>query len=240
MKPSVLECREVDFDLRYRWVDLRTTAKTKRRGQAKGRRGWGAIHTIVLHQTAVDFGYNPTRVLNLPVHGCTLQDGTIVLLHSPLDYMWHAHTLNDCSIGIEVSCRAGGREDDPTTPAKENVLTTWLPKSVRQKILAGRTTYDREIREASSDQLMSTRALVKYYCDLVAANGGQIEFIRAHRQSHRSRVSDPGERIWKNVGIWAQQELYLSSDANFRIGSGNPLPDVWTGENNGIPYNWRG
>jgi hypothetical protein len=92
------------------WHDLRGEPRTKSRGRSKGTRDWSKVRGITIHQTAVDFGTNPRRLLNVPVHGATLRDGSIVLLHDPPAYMWHGHSFNKHDIGIEVSCRAAGIE----------------------------------------------------------------------------------------------------------------------------------
>ena len=221
------------------WHDLRGEPRPESRGRSKGRRDWSKIKGITIHQTAVDFGTNPRRLINVPVHGATLRDGSIVLLQSPTAYMWHGHSFNKRDIGIEVSCRAAGVWDDPATAVNEGKWTLWLPKSIREKIAAGKTTEAENVSEATDTQLEATKELIRYYVDLVASHGGKIEFIHAHRQSSKSRTSDPGERIWKAVGKWAQEELGLSAGPPGWSAGGYPLPDVWTDEPNGVRYNWR-
>lgn len=221
------------------WHDLRGEPRTKSRGEPKGTRDWSKIKGICLHQTAVDFGTNPRRLLNVPVHGATLSDGAIVLLQDPRAYMWHGHSFNKFDIGIEVSCRAAGLVDDPETAENESVLTLWLPKSIKEKIAKRKAKATDYLREATDEQLEATKELVRHYVDLVAAHGGKIEFIHAHRQSSKSRTSDPGERIWKAVGIWAQEELGLSAGPPGWSAGGTALPDAWTGEPNGVRYNWK-
>lgn len=210
------------------WHDLRGEPRTKSRGKSKGTRDWSKVKGITIHQTAVQFGTNPRRLLNVPVHGATLSDGSIVLLHDPPAYMWHGHSFNKHDIGIEVSCRAAGIEGDGST--------LWLPQSYRG--LKGDARL-KHASEATDEQLEATKVLIRHYCELVASHGGKIEFIHAHRQSSKSRVSDPGSRIWKAVGVWAQQELGLSAGPPGWSAGGYPLPDAWTGEANGVRYNHR-
>ena len=81
--------------------------------------------------------------------------------------------------------------------------------------------------------------LIRYYVDLVAKHGGKIEFIHAHRQSSKSRVSDPGSRIWQACGVWAINELGLSAGPPGWSAGGYALPDAWTGEPNGVRYSSR-
>ena len=50
------------------WHDLKNVPRTKERGESKGDRDWKNITGITIHQTACQFGNNPQRVLNVPVH----------------------------------------------------------------------------------------------------------------------------------------------------------------------------
>ncbi len=207
------------------WVYLTDMPRTKSRGEAKGVRDWKKITGITLHQTAVQFGNNPMRLLNVPVHGATLPNGDIVILHDPTDYMWHASSLNKSDIGIEVSCRAAGLEGKPES--------LWLPK--KYKGLKGDERMAME-DPATDEQIASTKKLVKYYVNLAKENGGEIKYIHAHRQSSKSRRSDPGERLWREVGEWAKKELGLSDGGPGYVKGGLPLPDEWTDEDNGFRY----
>lgn len=204
--------------------DIRKEPRTKDRGESKGTRDWKKITGITLHQTACQFGTNPMRLLNVPVHGATLVDGSIVLMHDPPDYMWHAGALNKTDIGIEVSCSAPG--------VMGEAKTFWLPKKWKHLTGADRLA---KSSPPTVSQLEATKELVKYYVDLVAENGGKIKYIHAHRQSSKSRIGDPGEQIWKGVANWAVEELGLDPHYGWVIG-GNPLPDIWTGAPNGVRF----
>lgn len=200
----------------FQWTDLKKEPRTKKRGRAHGKRKWKTITGITLHQTAVDFGTNPRRLLNVPVHGATLNDGHIVLLHSPVDYMWHGHALNKTDIGIEVSCRAAGIEG--------NSNTFWRSKKEKEK---GKT-YEQLVKEATDIQIEATKELCRYYINTVKEHGGEIKYIHAHRQGHSSRVSDPGSRIWQLVAVPIMEEFGLTSHpVGWKIGSGNPIPEAW-------------
>lgn len=213
----------------YVWSDLRGVKRTKSAGRPKGERDWSTVTGITLHQTAVDFGDDPMRMLNVPAHGATLRDGRIVLLNSPTAYMWHGNSLNKTDIGIEVSCRACGIEKNPKT--------LWLPRKYDHLDAENRLSM---ADEATDVQLMATRRLVRYYIDTVAEHGGQIKYIHAHRQSNKRKPSDPGSRIWREVGQWAiEHHGLVPGDSPTWTSGGSPLPDVWTGENNGIRYSWK-
>lgn len=210
----------------FTWTDLKDEPRTKKRGLAHGTRKWSQITGICLHQTAVDFGTNPKRLLNVPVHGATLKDGHIILLHDPKDYMWHAHSLNKTTIGIEVSCRAAG--------LLEEAKTFWRSKREKEQ---GKT-YEQLVKEATDIQLAATKELCRYYIEMAKKNGGEIKYIQSHRQGHSSRVSDPGERIWKEVAIPIMKEFNLTTGPyrGYKIGSGNSLPIEWDADNGTVKY----
>lgn len=222
--PSLTETLDPDDPPRPRapvYHDLRGAKRTESRGKSKGVRDWSKVTGITLHQTAAVMR-TPKRFLSVPVHGATLPDGSCVLLHDPTALMWHGNGFNSRDIGIEVSCQAAGVEGVSNT--------LWRPASKP----------DLEATEATDEQLEATRHLVRHYVDLVAANGGRIQYIHAHRQATSQRVSDPGSRIWLAVGEWAREELGLEvGPPDFCIGTGKPLPDAWTGRPNGIEYGWQ-
>lgn len=230
-KASELHEAEEARDFVIDWVDLRKEPRTKSRGKAKGSRPWRKVTGITLHQTAVNIT-QAKRCLNVPVHACVLDggrdgaDATIVLLHDPTRITWHGHGFNSRDIGIEVCARAAGIEGDGRT--------LWLPKSLR-----GKGDPLEHASEATDAELEATRRLMRYYAEMVAENGGRLQYVHAHRQSSKSRVSDPGSRIWKACGVWAQETLGLSSGPPGWAHGGLALPDVWTGEANGVRYNHR-
>lgn len=198
--------------------------RTVKRGQSHGTRLWSQITGITLHQTAVDFG-SPEhgKILVVPSHTMTFQDGQVALLNSPELIMWHGNKLNKTDIGIEVSCHAAGIEG--------NLGTFRAPKK-KQDMLP---------LEATDAQLESTFWAVRYYCDLVAEHGGKILYIHAHRQGTDTRTSDPGSRIWQHVALRAEGELGLTSGPRpgWTIGRGQPIPTAWDPRVKGTPYSWR-
>ena len=230
-KPAA-ELPELAAEFEIEWVDLRAEKKPKR-GRSKGRREWGKISGITLHQTAVVIT-KPERCLGVPVHGAVLpgrdeNHAVIVLLHDPTDYMYHGNGFNRRDIGIEVSCRACGIEGDPRT--------LWLPS--KHKGLEGDARLAKAT-EATDAQLEGCRRLMRYYCEQAEANGGEIEYIHAHRQATKNRVSDPGSRIWGACGEWGRDALGLNpGPPEFKIADGFALPDAWTGKAHGVRYNWR-
>lgn len=238
--PPVSNIKEEESEFKIHWIDWTGRKKTKRRGKRKGFREWLRITGITLHQTAVNI-LNPETCLNIPVHGVVMAGGpdgadvTIILLHDPTDYMYHANGFNRRDIGIEICCRAAGIEDDPETEKDESKWTLWLPKILRSK-----GDPRQHASEATDAELEGCRRLIQYYCDQADENDGGIVFIHAHRQATKNRVSDPGSRIWQACGEWAREVLGLKvGPPDFKISDGKALPDAWTGRPNGVRYNWK-
>lgn len=88
--------------------------------------------------------------------------------------------------------------------------------------VSGKSNWD------TASQVERVRTLIRYFqaCRFHHIEEGTPCYIGAHRQSHRSRVNDPGFEIWRGCGEWAIEEL------NFRlgpvVGSGRSIPDgLW-------------
>jgi hypothetical protein len=185
------------------------------RGRAVGMRPWSQIVGITLHQTATrDFPSDHPGLSNVPAHAMVHRDGRVSLLHHPTAYVQHGNALNGGTIGIEVACRAAGTEGD--------VSTFWRSSDERMR---GKT-YLQLVNEANGTQLYSLSQLIRYYYDLVAAHGGKLLGLWAHRQGAASRTSDPGSRIWY-VAERMRIELGLNDYRDRKLGTGNTIPLSW-------------
>lgn len=171
-------------------------------------RSYQAITSIVLHQTACTLGERPERWHSIPIHIGITKSGKILWLNDFTFNLPHANSFNSRSIGIEIDGAFAGIEG--------NMKTFWRPQ--------GSSAMP---QEASSEQIGAARVAVRWICEEVARQGGKILNILAHRQSSKDRVSDPGSRIWKNVGVWAQEELGLSDGGEGFVQGGNPIPMEW-------------
>jgi hypothetical protein len=212
------------------FLDLCSVKRTKERGKPKGKpRGWDKIKGITLHQTACVFsGPEHKGVINVPAHAMTFQDGKVALLNPPTSLMYHGNGLNDTDIGIEISCHACGIE---------NVFTRTYKGPGENTFWRCSKAPDRQPSEATEIQLEATKRLVKYYIELVEHHKGNIQFIHAHRQS-TGKPADPGSKIWKAVGVWAQKTFDLKTGPmdNWCTGSGSPIPTAWDDRIKGVPY----
>lgn len=209
-------------------VDLRDTERGEsvKRGRSKGTRAIGGIDAICLHQTAAPIA-EASRFLSVPAHAAVLPDAKIVLLHPLTAYLWACHSGNRRAISIEISARADGIEGDPRT--------FWLSRRERK---AGKTRESLRV-EATDEQLEAAKYLCQYYVHEIKRLGGSIGHMMAHRQTHRSRVSDPGSRIWNGVAISIalQYGLHCGVDG-FTMGSGKPIPRAWDPQCE-ASYSWR-
>lgn len=183
----------------------------------KGVRRWSNVDAIVLHQTACLLSVERWKVV--PIHfGVPRSSGYLgkfFQLHPLLTYLYHANGLNAPSIGIEIEGNFPGINSD---------RGTWWPGG------GGPHTVE-------PAQIDAARELIAWTVAEAKAAGGAIKRILAHRQASHDRRGDPGDVIWKEVGLWAMREFNLSDGGpNFTSGVGYRLPDVWTADNRGIPY----
>jgi hypothetical protein len=183
----------------------------------KGQRWWTNIDTIVLHQTACLL---PTQASwrPVPIHigiprspGYT---GKFFALRPLTAYLYHANSLNSRSVGLEIEGNFCGLEGDKAA--------WWPPGGGPHKLEPG--------------QVDASKAAIDWIVREAMAGGGAIKRIHAHRQSSGSRRGDPGEEIWKAIGLWAIETHRLTDGGDFKVGSGTVLPDRWTGKARGVAY----
>jgi hypothetical protein len=141
------------------------------------------------------------------------RDGTIMMIlpqalsGPPLPaYVSHGNGLNSATEGIEIEANGEGVIGNSHTWWKE-----------------GGGPY-----EATDAQIAAARAYLTMRCSALRAKGVNPTWIRAHRQSSDQRQCDPGERIWREVGLWAIANLGLDDGGrDWQTGTGLPLPKAW-------------
>jgi N-acetyl-anhydromuramyl-L-alanine amidase AmpD len=201
------------------FVDATEGHKHAAQSSAKPWRQWGEITGITLHQTAGLFGEKKSRWQTVAAHVGITRAGKIFQMYAFTEVVNHANRLNSADVGIEIDGWYEGIEGKPKT--------LWQPPKGPK----------REPMQPTLKQVEACRAAVGWICDVVAANGGHVRFIHAHRQASASRQGDPGSRLWKDVGIWAQENLSLTDAGmvngklvpgeQFTIGSGLKIPRDW-------------
>lgn len=184
---------------------------------------------ITLHQMATDFQGKRAldRVARIKVHHSLMRDGRCTYNAPYTRRMAQAQRVfNRTDIGVEVNGYYAGVDGD--------ARTFWKPKS----------RPNRKPMDLTAELVENGRALIRFIVETVAAQGGEIRHIHAHRQTSRSRTSDPGELIWKALGVWAKDTFGLTYEVD---GGGQYVPHkrnrsgkIWTtsGPGRPIPTQW--
>jgi len=176
------------------------------------------IRGVMLHQTGCWMPEKVSTWKTINAHCGITREGTLILMFDFSMLIWHGNDLTRPTIGIEVGGLFEGLEGHSNT--------VW-PK--------GAKTY--EFNEA---QLKATDTLFDVIKAEFEKHGGTWEVVYAHRQSHDWRMSDPGETIWKQVGIpWIKKLGATDGGKDFCVGSGHPIPEEWNPEYVGNKF-WAG
>jgi N-acetyl-anhydromuramyl-L-alanine amidase AmpD len=173
-------------------------------------RPWTRCTAIVLHQTACLLGERPERFVSSAAHFFVLRSGTVVQVH-PIDARTACSSaLNYGGIAVEVDGHFEGVLGD--------VSTYWRPAS----------SPTRQPMRPTPAQLVAALELGRWIVGEVAAHGGQVRHVLAHRQGSATRRSDPGSEIWQGVALPLQAELGLDDGGEgFAAGGGLPIPHEW-------------
>jgi hypothetical protein len=197
----------------------------------RGVRAWNAITGITLHQTAGDLGERPERWARFPMkapdgsvyneslraHVGVTRQGQILLVNPLAQLVWHGNGLSPSTIGIECSGSYEGIEGR---------RETWWPAPGMK-----------DPQVPTQELVDAARRAARWIVAEVAKHGGKVSRLCAHRQSSDERQSDPGSRIWQEVGLWAQKELGLSDGgAGWVTGSGLAIPEAWDPSRKGVRY----
>ena len=212
-----VDLSKIDFEL----VDFRQAKKSKR-GARRGSRPWKQIVGTCGHQTAAKID-DVERCVKIPAHALVTPTA-VGLAHPPTAYLYCQHAGNRGYNGLEISCRAAGIEG--------NSKAFWRSRKEKK---AGKV-YDELVREVSDVQILAGFLVWRYWHRLNALNGyPHINYIW-HRNTHKSRVSDPGSRI--AAKLTTRLEVELSLQPASPLGSGTVTPWQWGGAK-GVPYNRR-
>ena len=164
------------------------------------------IDTIVLHQTGCKMPLLPGGWDRLNAHIGITRDGLIVIANDFTDWIWHAQKLSRFSIGIEIAGNFPGLMDNPRTLWKGGGGPHLLTDGQRAAIPVA-------------------MEFINYEAGRL---GFKIEHIMGHRQSSASRIADPGEQIWEEIGLPLQARFNATDGgSDFHTGSGRPIPKEW-------------
>lgn len=173
----------------------------------KCKRTWSQINGVTLHQTGCEMPERPSGWDRLNAHIGITQEGVAILVNDPTDFIWHAQGLSQTTIGIEIEGNYCGVDGD--------METLWRGGGGPHHL--------------NPDMLEALRVVRLWLIDLFVYNHQDWSFVFAHRQAKNTRIADPGEEIWKQVGIpWINQIPGVTAGPNtFYKGTGRPIPYEW-------------
>lgn len=197
----------------------------------KRRRKWKDVKGITLHQTATNFGNNVMRYKNIASQVGITPDGKAILMSGLTWIVYHGHAFNSKDVGIEIDGHFAGLEefDEATGKWSPNLKTYWRPKA----------RPNRMPMSVSDAQVKATLAMIEWIINTVEEHGGKVEYIHAHRQSSKSRNSDPGQKVYNLIALEAMKRWGLKDGGpKFKLG-GNTIPEQWNPAYEGNKYrNW--
>lgn len=197
--------------------DLRQHVREKgSRGVAHGTRTIAKVTALCWHQMATPAIDEPRRTLGIPSHVAILRSGDVVLQHPVRAYMYHGHTANAFSVGVEIACRAAGTEGDRRT--------FWRSSKEKQR----GEPFEELVAEATDRQLASAFGVGVYIVEEIERQGGKVVAQMFHRNSHKSRTSDPGSRIAREV-VLPLAVRFGHEYGGPKVGTGHPTPPSWGG-----------
>lgn len=75
--------------------------------------------------------------------------------------------------------------------------------------------------------IATAREALRWLVEAARAEGMPIRHILAHRQYSSSRRSDPGWKIWRDVGVWSEEALGLTPLPTLTDRDGAAIPKAW-------------
>lgn len=164
------------------------------------------VSGVTLHQTGYKMPNNPEVWSKINAHCGIFDNGTVILMF-PFDFeIWHAQDLSRFTIGIEIDGLFRG------VNGRNN--THWPPEATPS--------------ELTDAEVAASEVLFTIIAETFAANGGSWDRVHAHRQSSDQRQSDPGESIWKRIGLpWIERLGATDGGPDYKLGSGFRLPKEW-------------
>lgn len=139
------------------------------------------------------------RFWRVPYHYVALLNGDVLYNNPITRYTYHGNGGNGPLVGVSLEGNFPGLEKN------------------RKKKHNG---YDEHT-------ILTGRAALKLATEQSREEGAPIETLYAHRQYSASRLGDPGEGWWKEIGIPMSKELGLERRVAFKHGTGNPICQEW-------------
>jgi hypothetical protein len=198
-------------------IEFHDMRKAATRDGVGGRRQWTQITGITLHQTACDFGHEkPDRWDTLHAHVGASREGKVFWVHDFEFVVYHGNELNGFTVGLECEGNYPGVVGDHSS--------VWQPGGG-------------SMMSATPELVNAAQEAIEWICATVAAHGGKVTNLYAHRQTAGSRRADPGEELWKQVALPVLSRLSLTDGGStFKIDNGRPIPQAWNPAYTGNAY----
>ncbi len=90
--------------------------------------------------------------------------------------------------------------------------------------------------EPDATTIAAAREALTWIVSEAAKEGIVIRHVLAHRQYSRTRRADPGWMLWRDVGVWAESALGLTSLPTLTDRDGYPIPESWDPRQTGVGY----
>lgn len=186
------------------------------RGQIEGRNPWKRIDCLCWHQMdcrgSTKPGWLRWSTGDLAIHYAACCDGSAAWLYDLNACLWHGHGFNGRSVGIEVEGLFAGVEGRASTFPRGHLPTVM-----------------------TDAQVEAAKTCARHAVATVAAHGGKIRYVVAHRQSRVDiKQRDPGEQVWKRVVIPVAAEFGLEIGPTLRGGA--DIPEAWDPRKTGVRY----
>lgn len=195
--------RSVILHDKFELIDISKNHKLPR--LADGTRPFSKIDGVTMHQTGCEMPKEPMGWSRVNAHYGLTQEGRPILINEPEIFIWHAQGLSMRSIGVEIEGNFPGIEG--------NVKTLWKggggPHSLSKDMIQGSLTIKDDIERRFKEQ------------------NQRWKYIFAHRQSHATKMADPGQEIWLKIALnWAEL-TGCKAQPEFKTKKGLPLPQQW-------------
>ncbi len=212
--PATVDLPGVEFH------DRRKFAAQSHHGYAVRTRPIAKVTGICLHQTACVLGERPERYDGGGAHVFVTRVGRVIWLHDWDRVVVAANGFNAATVSVEFDGLLFGIEGDEST-VWDNPAT---PK--------------REIgMPLTAEQVEAGLDVIRWIKADVDRRGGAVRALVAHRQASKTRRSDPGQAVWRDIALPASAELGLSDGGDgFKLGDGLPIPEAWNPERKGFKY----
>jgi hypothetical protein len=225
----------LDEDFWLSFEDLTSKSNVldeKGRRRRKGTRKIAALVRLCWHQTA--FTWKPYRVLKaakkfsnhnkINAHVCFDTDGTILLVHPLLAYLWTANTFNPDCLSFEIMGNF------------EGILGTanwYLPdkfgraRPTRLQILRARqlTKWLLAPEQGPPDDKLPA-PLREWRLGVRELGRNPLKWVNAHRQATDDRGLDCGSECWYHVVRWTV-ERHPTMSVGPEKGRGMKIPSEW-------------